>query len=220
MEEETVQALMDLALPRFKKSEEQSTPKTRPWPVELSPPASPASVDGGNRIRSPSPCVDLDVLSSDDSELDVTPQDYKITVLCNSDDSRTPMGSVQFSSEEDYPLSSGQDDRRKVRKLINRPVGRSDLMDQRMDEPAKGETSVDMGIDLLIDKQPVDEFPEWSDSELMPLIFLKETSAMDMMDLTVYLLPKSSELLSPRSPATMGLEDQEVFSPPLSPNLV
>ena len=81
VEEETVQALMDLALTRFKKSDEQSTPKTRPWPVELIPPASPASVDGGNRIRSPSPCVDLDVLSSDDSKVDVTPQDYKITVL-------------------------------------------------------------------------------------------------------------------------------------------
>ena len=140
VEEATAQALMDLALPRFKKSDEQSTPKTRPWSVQLSPPASPASVDGGNRIRSPSPCVDLDVLSSDDSEVDVTPQDYKITVLCNSDDSHTPMGSVQFSSEEDHPLSSGQDDRRKVRKRINRPLGRSDLMNRPTDEPAKVET--------------------------------------------------------------------------------
>ena len=43
---------------------------------------------------------------------------------------------------------------------------------------------------------------------------------MDMMDLTGCSLPKSSELLSPRSPATMGFEDQEVFSPPMSPNLV
>ena len=118
--------------------------------------------------------VDLDVLSSDDSEVDVTPQDYKITVLCNSDDSRTPMGSVQFSSEEDHPLSSGQDDRRKVRKCSNRPLGRSDLMDRPTDEPAKVETSVDMGNDSLMDKQPVDELPEWSDSELMPLIFLKD----------------------------------------------
>ena len=130
------------------------------------------------------------------------------------------MGSVQFSSEEDYPLSSGQDDRRKVRKRINRPLGRSDLMDRRTDKPAKVETSVDMGNDSLMDKQPVDELPEWSDSELMPLIFLKDTSAVDMMDLTGCPLPKSSELLSPRSPATMGFEDQEVCSPPLSPNLV
>ena len=75
VKEDTVQALMDLALPRFKKSDDRATPKTRPWPVALCSPTSPASVDGGNRIRSPSPCVDLDVLSSDDSEVDVTPQD-------------------------------------------------------------------------------------------------------------------------------------------------
>ena len=71
VEEDTVQALMNLALPRFKKSDDRAIQKTRPWPVALSSPASPTSVDGGNRIRSPSPCVDLDVLSSD--EVDVTP---------------------------------------------------------------------------------------------------------------------------------------------------
>ena len=86
-------------------------------------------------MRSPSPCVDLDVLSSDDSEVDVTPQDYKITVLCSSNDSRTPVGSVQYSWEEDHPLSSGQDDRRKVRKRSNLPLGRSDSMDQLTGEP-------------------------------------------------------------------------------------
>ena len=126
------------------------------------------------------------------------------------------MGSVQFSSKEDHPLSSGQDDRRKVRQRSNRPLGRSDLMDRPTDEPVKVETLVDMGND----KQPVDELPEWSDSELMPLIFFKDTSAVDIMDLTGCPLPKCSEVLSPRSPATMGFEDQEDFSAPLSPNHV
>ena len=211
---------MDLALPRFKKSDDRATPKTRPWPVTLNSPASPASVDGGNRIRSPSPCVDLDVLSSDDSEVDVTPQDYKVTLLCNSDDSRTPVGSVQFSSEEDDPLSSGQDDRRKVRNRNNRPLCRSDSRDRPADGPAKVETSVDLANDSLMNKQPVDELPEWSDSELMPLIFLKDNSVVDMMDMTDCPLPKCSEVLSPRSPATMGFEDQEDLSAPLSPNRV
>ena len=67
-------------------------------------------------------------------------------------------------------------------------------------------------------KQPVDELPEWSYSELMPLILLKDTSAVDMLDLTGCLLPKCSEVLSPRPPVTMGFEDQEDFSAPLSPN--
>ena len=220
VEEDTVQALMDLALPRFKKSDDRATPKTRPWPVTLSSPASPASVDGGNRIRSPSPCVDLDVLSSDDSQVDVTPQDYKVTLLCNSDDSRTPVGSVQFSSEENNPPSSGQDDRRKVRKRNNRPLCRSDSMDRPADEPAKVETSVDMGNDSLMNKQPVDELLEWSNSELMPLIYLKDILVVDMMDMTGCPLPKCSEVLLPRSPATVGFEDQEVLSAPLSPNRV
>ena len=72
---------MDLALPRLKKPDDGATPNTKPWPVAFSPPASPTSVNGGNRTRSPSPCVDLNALSSDDSEVDVTPQDFKVTLL-------------------------------------------------------------------------------------------------------------------------------------------
>ena len=196
VEEDTVQALMDLALPRFKKSDDRATPKGRPWAVALSSPAS-------NR-QSPSPCVDLDVLSSHDSEVDVTPQDYKVTLFCDSNDSRTPVGSIQFSSEEDPPLSPGQDDRRKVLKRNNPPLCRSDSMDRPANEPAKVETSVDIEDDSLINKQSVDELPEWSDSELVPLMSLKDTSVVDMIDMTGCPLPKFSEILSPRSPATIG----------------
>ena len=89
VEEDTVQALMDLALPRLKKPDDGATPKTKPWPVAFSE----------NRTRSPSPCVDLNALSSDDSEVDVTPQDFKVTLLCNSDDSCTSVGSIVFSWE-------------------------------------------------------------------------------------------------------------------------
>ena len=85
--------------------------------------------------------------------MDVTPQDYKVTLLCNSDDSRTPVGSDQLSSEEDHPLSSGQDDQRKVCKRNNRPLCQSDSMDRPANEPVKVETSVDMGNDSLMNKQ-------------------------------------------------------------------
>ena len=51
VEEDTVQALMDLALPRFMKSDDRATPKTRPWPVALSSPASPASINDENRTN-------------------------------------------------------------------------------------------------------------------------------------------------------------------------
>ena len=56
---------------------------------------SPA--DGGNRTRSPSPCVYLDGFSSDDSVVDAPPQDLKVTLLYDSDDSGTP---IVFSSDE------------------------------------------------------------------------------------------------------------------------
>ena len=60
-----------------------------------------------------------------------------------------------------------------------------------------------------MDKRPVDESPEWSDSELIPLITLKLGSVVDMMDMTSCPLPKCSEVLTPRSPATIGFEDQD-----------
>ena len=69
-----------------------------------------------------------------------------------------------------------------------------------------------------MDEPPVDKLPEWSDSELVPLISLKDRPVVDMMDMTGCQLPKSSEVLSPRSPVTIGFEDQDVLSGPLSPN--
>ena len=62
-EKDTVQALMDLSLPRFTKLDDGVIPKTRPWPVAANSPASPTSAEDGNRTRTPSPCMDLDELS-------------------------------------------------------------------------------------------------------------------------------------------------------------
>ena len=132
-EKDTVQALMDLSLPRFQKLDDRVIPKTKPWLVALdSPtsPTSPTSVDGGIRTRSPSPCVDLDELSSDDSVVDAPPQDFKVTLLYDSDDSCTPVRSIVFSSDEDPPLSPGQDDRRKECKRNSRPSSRSESLDR------------------------------------------------------------------------------------------
>ena len=83
---------MDLSLPRFKKLDDGVFPKTKPWPVATDSPTFPTSVDGGNRTRSPSPCVDLDELSSDDSVVDEPPHDLRVTLLNDSDDSCTPVG--------------------------------------------------------------------------------------------------------------------------------
>ena len=219
-EKDTVQALMDLSLPRFKKLDDGVILKTKPWPVASDSPASPTSVDAGNRTRSPSPCVDLDELSSDDSVVDSPPQALKVTLLYDSDDSCTPVGSIVFSSDEDLPLSPGQDDRRKVCKRNSRPSSRSELLDRPANEPARIEKPVDMNNDSMMYKPPVDELPEWSDSELMPLITLKNSTVVDKTNMTGCPLPNGSEVLLPRSPETVGFKDQDVSSASLSPNHV
>ena len=73
-------------------------------------------------------------MDSDDSVVDASPQDFKVTLLYESDNSCTPVGSMVFSSDEDDPLSPGQDDRRKVRKRNIRPSSRSELMDRPANE--------------------------------------------------------------------------------------
>ena len=143
-EEDTVQALMDLSLPRFAKLDDGVIPKTEPWPVTENSPSSPASAQDGNRTHTPSPCMDLDDISSDSSVGDASPHDFKVTRLYDSEDSDTPVGSIVFSSDEDVPLSSGQDDRRKVRKRDPRPMSQPRPTDGPAYEPTPRERPVDV----------------------------------------------------------------------------
>ena len=165
---------MDLSLPRFSKLDDGVIPKTKPWPVTENPLASPTSTEDGNRTRTPSPCMDLDDISTDSSVGDASPQNFKVTLLYDSEDSDTPVGSIVFSSDEDVPLSSGQEDRRKVRKRNSRPVSQPGPTDgpasERTPEPTPTEKPVEMKTDPLIDKPAAAELPEWSDIEVRPLI--------------------------------------------------
>ena len=110
VEEDTVQALMDLSLPRFTKLADGVIPKTEPWPVTERSPASPVSVKDGYQEATNSPCMILDDISSCSSVGDTSPHDFKVTRLYDSEDSITPVESIVFSSDEDVPLSSGQED--------------------------------------------------------------------------------------------------------------
>ena len=111
-EEDTVQALMDLSLPRFARLEDGALPKTKLWTITEKPPSSPVSARDGNRSHTPSPCFQLDDLSSVSSTGNTSTNDSKMDTAR----SITPVGSIVFSSEEDVPLSSGQEDRRKVQR--------------------------------------------------------------------------------------------------------
>ena len=128
-EKDTVQALMNLSLPRFTKLDDGVILKTKPWPVAENPPASPTSAEDGNRTQMPSPCMDLDEISTDSSVGDASPHNFKVTLLYDSEDSDTPVGSIVFSSDEDIPLNAGQEDRRKVRKCDPRPVSQPEPTD-------------------------------------------------------------------------------------------
>ena len=143
VEEDTVQALMDLSLPRFSTLGDGVLPKTEPWPVTEKSPASPVSARDGNRTRTPSPCFELDDIPSASSVGDTSTNEYKLTLSSDTEDSVTPVGSLVISSEKDVPLSSGQEDRRKVRKRDPRPRGQPRPTDvsEYVPTPGKGRST-------------------------------------------------------------------------------
>ena len=158
VEEDTVQALMDLSLPRFAKLGDGVLPRTEPWPVTEKSPASPVSARDRNRTRTPSPCFELDDISSASSVGDTSTNDYKLTLSYDKEDSITPVGSIVFSSEEDVPLSSGQEDRRKVRKRDPHPGGQPRPTDVPEYVPTPRERPVDVPIYKPTPRErPVDE---------------------------------------------------------------
>ena len=159
-EEDTVQALMDLSLPRFARLEDGGLPKTRLWPITEQPPSSPASIRDGNRSRTPSPCYQLDDISSASSTGETTTNDYKLTLPTESPHSITPVGSIVLFSDNDVPLCSGQEDRRKVKKrdvdedgppgpnevLEYVPIPRKKPVDVPMDTPTPRDRPVEVPI--------------------------------------------------------------------------
>ena len=102
------------------------------------------SARDGNRTGTPSPCFELDDISSANLVGDTSTNDYKLTLSSDTDDSVTPLGSLVISSEEDVPLSSGQEDRRKVRKRDPRPRGQPRPTDVSEYVPTPGERPVDV----------------------------------------------------------------------------
>ena len=107
---------MDLSLPRFARLDDGGLRKNRLWPIIEQPPSSPVSAGDGNRSRTPSPCYQLDDISSASSISETTTNDYKVTLPTKSTHSVTPVGSIVFSSDDDVPLYAGQEDRRKVQR--------------------------------------------------------------------------------------------------------
>ena len=147
VDEDTVQTLMELALPRFHQTDKNSDglkPTGRPRPVMFNWPASPASDIDGIRGLSSSPGINVEVLSSVRSDVDVTPIDYKITVLCDSDVPRAPEGGAQSSSDDGLSSGTGRGDRRSIFKNNNTPLERTVSMYRPETEPVEAEKQDDI----------------------------------------------------------------------------
>ena len=123
--------------------------------------------------------MDLDELSTDGSVTDVSPRDFKVTLLYVLEDSCTPVGSLVFSSDEDLPLSAGREDRRKVRKRDTRPLSPPGLIDDPAPEPTPRKGPVETKTVSLMDEPPEGELPVWSHTEIMPLIIIENSSVVE-----------------------------------------
>ena len=122
-EEDTVQALMDLSLPRFTRLEDGRLPKDKLWPITEQPPSSPASVRDGLVTRTPSPCYQLDDLTSASSTGGTGTNDYRLSLLTDSSLSVTPVGSIVSFSDDDLPLDSDEEiTREDTRRVQTRDV--------------------------------------------------------------------------------------------------
>ena len=130
----SVQALMDLALPRFGRLGDGPRQIHPPWSGS---PASPAparletsgeedsrcSVD---QMSVSSACLNLDAFSSsseDDSQDLAEHSDLSVTLFCDSDETGTRVYSDQVSSDGDFPAESGMKDKRQVIRRCASPPG-------------------------------------------------------------------------------------------------
>ena len=93
---------------------DHQTQACRPWMVMTDSPASLDPVCSTDLLRLPSPCLNLDALSSNDAEESVELRDISVTLRCGSDGGHTPVNSDQVLSDEDLPTAVGSGYRRQV----------------------------------------------------------------------------------------------------------
>ena len=134
---------------------------------------------------------------------------------------------------------------RPVDEVAYEPTPRDGPVDNQtlMRRPADGEKSVPMteggpaagpktvtrpkersfdpeAVPLMHKAPPPSELPEWSDSEVMPLIIIEHNSGVVIPRTTDGRVPVGTDILLPQSPGMNNPEDQGVLSAPLSPNRV
>ena len=149
----SVQALMDLSLPRFAGLGDGPRQIHPPWSIASDSPASPAparletsgeedSCGSVDQMSVSSACLNLDLFSSsseDDSKDSAERSDLSITLFCDSDEAGTCVNSDQVLSDADFPEESVPKDKRQdVRRCASPPGGQimgAALDDQQYEPP-------------------------------------------------------------------------------------
>ena len=233
----TIRALMDLALPKFADLEDRPVRLHRPWIVMTDPPASPAPVRSTGLLRSPSPCLNLDALSSDEDNDSAGPGDVLAAPICVSDDCHTPVNTDQVLSDEDLPAAAGTEDRRQVIRIrdvspdvqIVDPshVGRDWDTRQTVwgakhpkDIPG-GQLQQYAGVLALSPEVQAGDIPPGAGAaDLTTMVQPNDVPQVGRMETVRPSTPLDSGWMSPYSPQTVTFDDMADSSVPLSPNRV
>ena len=131
-------------------------------------------------------------------------------------DDPTPKGRpVDVLAYEPTPRERPVDDQK------SGPMTSGGPADRPKTEPRPNERPVDpKTVPLLYKPPPPSDLPEWSDSEVMPLIIIENNSGVANPRTTDRLSPVGPDILLLQSPEMTSLEDQGALSAPLSPNRV
>ena len=225
MEGNTILALMELALPQLGGLGNRSAPVSKPWMVSTDSPASPDPACTTDLARSPSPCLNLDTLSSDDDEESVIPRNILVTVLCGSEDDHIPVSSDQVLSDVDLPAASDSRDRRQV--LQTQELSPVDWFFRRtvsMGRPEHGPDGQQQHSAGVQDSAPAVRTranqPGLSVAGPSPVVGPVARQGVGQVETVHLSSPTMSGQPSPGSPQTIAFEEMGDSSVPLSPNCV
>ena len=209
----------------------------RPWVVMHDSPASPAPVRLTGLLRSPSPCLNLDALSSDADDESAGPGDISVTPICVSDDCHTHVNTDQVLSDEDLPAAAGARDRRQVIRIrdVSPDVKIVDLAQVGRDwdtrrtvwgarqpkEVPGGRLQQSACAGTLSPEVRTSDIPLGSGAaDLTPVVRPDDVPQVGRLETVQLSTPTDSGRRSPDSPQTIAFDDMADSSVPLSPNRV
>ena len=211
----TMQALMDLAFPRFEGLGDRPRQVHRPWMVSTESPDPGCLTE---LLRSPSPCLNLETLSSDDTEGSVGLSNLSVTLLCGSG--------------EDLPPVVGSEDSRQVIRIrdISPDVQTVDISqvgwawDSRR-TVSKGGSGKQMPLSVCVpatatSDRSMDDALGLSASDPSPVVGAVDLPGVGRVETIQLSSPPMSGQLSPGSPRMVAFEDLADSSVPLSTNHV